>query len=299
MIKLPKKTINIVLILATLTAAVYYFSKHKNLLSTLRHVSPILIAEIFLLNIVMFAALILIFKATLNLTKLKIGLFENGLLNAYSMFINFFIPGQAGPAFRGYYLYKKYKLKILDYTLATVIYYVFYGLISVVLVFAGSKPWWMTVSVAAIIIGIIALGSRIYLKRYKEEKLNLRMKPLLYLFLATLLQSVVQIVIYFSELHYLNHNINFNQVVTYTGAANLALFVGLTPGAIGVRETFLILTEKLNHITSSTIVLANVIDRSVFVIFLLCLGVLILAFKAKDRLSVDNIKQAGAESGIK
>jgi uncharacterized membrane protein YbhN (UPF0104 family) len=299
MIKLPKKTINIVLILATLTAAVYYFSKHKDLLSVLGHVSPVLIIEIFLFNIVMFAVLILIFKATLNLTKLKIGLFENGLLNAYSMFINFFIPGQAGPAFRGYYLYKKYRLKILDYTLATAIYYVFYGLISIVLVFAGSKPWWMTTLVATIVIGMIAIGSRIYLRRYKEEKLNLKIRPLLYLFMATLLQSIVQIIIYFSELHYLNHNISFNQVVTYTGAANLALFVGLTPGAIGVRETFLILTEKLNHISSSTIVLANVIDRSVFIVFLLCLGIVILVFKAKDRLIVDKVKQAEAEAGIK
>jgi uncharacterized membrane protein YbhN (UPF0104 family) len=290
MIKLPKKTINIVLILATLTAVVYYFSKHRNLLGVLRHLSPSLILLIFLLNIVMFGVLILIFKATLNLTRLKLGWFENGLLNAYSMFINFFIPGQAGPAFRGYYLYKKYKLKILDYTLATAIYYVFYGLISLVLVFAGSRPWWMTVIATTLIIGSIVFASRIYYKKYKDEKLNLSFRPLLYLLLATVLQTIVQICIYFSELHYLNHDISFNQVVTYTGAANLALFVGLTPGAIGVRETFLILTEKLNHISSSTIVLANVIDRSVFVVFLLCLGILILVFKAKDKLTVEDTK---------
>jgi uncharacterized membrane protein YbhN (UPF0104 family) len=290
MIKLPKKTINIVLILATLTAVVYYFSKHRNLLGVLRHLSPSLILLIFLLNIVMFGVLILIFKATLNLTRLKLGWFENGLLNAYSMFINFFIPGQAGPAFRGYYLYKKYKLKILDYTLATAIYYVFYGLISLVLVFAGSRPWWMTVIATTLIIGLIVFASRIYYKKYKDEKLNLSFRPLLYLLLATVLQTIVQICIYFSELHYLNHDISFNQVVTYTGAANLALFVGLTPGAIGVRETFLILTEKLNHISSSTIVLANVIDRSVFVVFLLCLGILILVFKAKDKLTVEDTK---------
>jgi uncharacterized membrane protein YbhN (UPF0104 family) len=290
MIKLPKKTINIVLILATLTAVVYYFSKHRNLLGVLRHLSPSLILLIFLLNIVMFGVLILIFKATLNLTRLKLGWFENGLLNAYSMFINFFIPGQAGPAFRGYYLYKKYKLKILDYTLATAIYYVFYGLISLVLVFAGSRPWWMTVIATTLIIGLIVFASRIYYKKYKDEKLNLSFRPLLYLLLATVLQTIVQICIYFSELHYLNHDISFNQVVTYTGAANLALFVGLTPGAIGVRETFLILSEKLNHISSSTIVLANVIDRSVFVVFLLCLGILILVFKAKDKLTVEDTK---------
>jgi uncharacterized membrane protein YbhN (UPF0104 family) len=288
--KPSKKTINIILILATLTVAVYYFSKHKNLLGVLRHLSPSLILLIFLLNIVMFGVLILIFKATLNLTRLKLGWFESGLLNAYSMFINFFIPGQAGPAFRGYYLYKKYKLKILDYTLATAIYYVFYGLISLVLVFAGSKPWWMTVIATTLIIGSIVFASRIYYKKYKDEKLNLSFRPLLYLLLATVLQTIVQICIYFSELHYLNHDISFNQVVTYTGAANLALFVGLTPGAIGVRETFLILTEKLNHISSSTIVLANVIDRSVFVVFLLCLGILILVFKAKDKLTVEDTK---------
>jgi uncharacterized membrane protein YbhN (UPF0104 family) len=90
------------------------------------------------------------------------------------------------------------------------------------------------------------------------------------------------------EIHSVKHGVRFSQVVTYAGTANLALFVSLTPGAIGIRESFLILSEKLNHLSSSTIVLANVVDRSVYIAFLLILGVVIALLKVRDRLGVLN-----------
>jgi uncharacterized membrane protein YbhN (UPF0104 family) len=289
MIKLPKKSINIVLILATLIAAVYYFSKHRLLLTSLKHVPATLVITIYLLNILMFGVLIMILTATLRLAKLKLKFNENALINAYSLVLNFFIPGQAGPAYRAYYLFKKHKLKILDYTLSTIIYYLIYGLISVILVLAGSRPWWMSIilSIVFIMVGIVSV--KLYISKFKHDRLDLNYKPVVILVIATFTQTILQMIIYYTELHYLNHAIKISQVITYTGAANLALFVGLTPGAIGIRESFLLLTERLNHVTSSTIVLANVIDRAIFLLFLLTLASIILIVKAKDKLNTDLI----------
>jgi len=290
MIKLPKRTINISIILATLVAAVYYFSKHHNLLSQLGHLSVITILLVFSLYIVMFVVLLIIFKATVNMVNIKLSLKENSLVNAYSLFMNFFIPGQTGPAYRAYYLNKIHRLKVLDYGLVTIVYYLIYGLVSVILVFAGSQAWWLTIGVATITLLAAIIGFKLYSHKFKHYRLNLSPRTLGYILIATILQSIIQATIYFVELHSINKAIHIQQVITYTGAANLALFVALTPGAIGIRESFLLLSEKLHHISSANIVLANVIDRSVFLVFLLTLGLLIFIFKIGDRLSIVKAK---------
>ena len=110
-LRISKRTLNIVIILSTLTAAVYYFYKHHTLLTDLKKISPFVAVEVFFLYILMLAVLILIYQATMKLVNIKISFKENGLINAYSLFMNFFIPGQTGPAFRAYYMKKNYSLK--------------------------------------------------------------------------------------------------------------------------------------------------------------------------------------------
>jgi uncharacterized membrane protein YbhN (UPF0104 family) len=222
----------------------------------------------------------------MKLVNIKISFKENGLINAYSLFMNFFIPGQTGPAFRAYYMKKNYSLKYLNYTLSTIFYYLIYGLLSVIFILVGSQPIYLSLPVILIFILIAVLAIRIYLKKKKQVRLELSIKSIAFLTLATFCQVVLQSVIYFIEIHSITSGIHFNQVITYTGVANLALFAALTPGAIGIREGLLILTEKLNHVTSNTIVLANVIDRSVYIIFLLILGILIAGLKIKQKLGV-------------
>jgi uncharacterized membrane protein YbhN (UPF0104 family) len=209
--------------------------------------------------------------------------------------MNFFIPGQTGVAFRAYYMKKNYQLKYLDYTLATIIYYLIYAVISVIFIVAGSQPYYLTLPIILAVIALAALGIKIYLRRNQKGRLKLHLKSLSYLALITLAQVVLQSLIYMIEIHSVKHGVKFSQVVTYTGTANLALFVALTPGAIGIRESFLILSEKLNHLSSSTIVLANVIDRSVYIAFLLILGVVIALLKVRERLGISKIIESPAD----
>jgi uncharacterized membrane protein YbhN (UPF0104 family) len=235
----------------------------------------------------MLAVLVLIYQATMHLVDKRLSLKENGLINIYSLFMNFFIPGQAGPAFRAYYMKKNYQLKYLDYTLSTIIYYLLYAVLSLLFVVAGSQPYYISLPIIAALIAIAVIGVVIYIKRNKKARLNLTAKNISLLVIATACQLAVQALIYFIEVHSIKSSVSFSQIITYTGTANLALFVALTPGAIGIREGFLILTEKLNHLSSSTIVLSNVIDRSVYLIFLLALGLIIAALKIGQKLGVD------------
>ena len=134
----------------------------------------------------------------------------------------------------------------------------------------------------------LAIYAYLSVTKFKKSDLNLSPVNILYLIGATVMQTIIQIAIYSIELHNSNgsQHIGLNQVITYTGAANLALFVAITPGAIGIRESFLLSTERLHHISSNSIIVANIIDRSVYLIFLMALGVFLLmsSLQVKNKL---------------
>jgi uncharacterized membrane protein YbhN (UPF0104 family) len=127
-----------------------------------------------------------------------------------------------------------------------------------------------------------------YAKRSKvdKESLDLNVNNFIYLFLVTLSQTILQILIYYSELRGIKSNASIGQATSYTGAANLSLFVGLTPGAIGIREAFLLFSQRLHHISSSNIVAASIIDRSVYLIFLGIVFLITISMHAKEKLKV-------------
>jgi uncharacterized membrane protein YbhN (UPF0104 family) len=285
MYKKLRPIISVAIVLTALSFGIYYLLKHHSLVKQLAQ-TPIWVSlAILCLYTVMFGVLILILSASINICNKKLIQRENAQLNAHSLFINFFVPGQGGPVYRGVYLYKKHKLKVKNYLAVTMLYYVFYAVVSIFLLLISVRPWWQTILATSLIAvaGIFVVSkysSRIKLSR---DTLNLSPKAVSYLFFVTVLQSMLQTFIYAVELHSVNSHIGFSQVLTYTGAANLALFVGLTPGAIGIRESFLIFTRHLHHISSANIILANVIDRSVYFVFLILLLVATIALQVRVR----------------
>jgi uncharacterized membrane protein YbhN (UPF0104 family) len=298
MLKKYKPVISVALVSLTIAFAVYYLAKHHSMMKQLVHTPLYISIGILGLYTVMFGVLIVILSASINICNRKLVQKENAQLNAHSLFINFFIPGQGGPVYRGVYLYKKHKLRVKNYIMATMIYYVFYGIISSFLLLMTVRPWWQTaiVTIAAGLAGFLILKKYSGKFKLKKDSLNLSAKALLYLFLATLTQTLLQAFIYGVELHTVNSHIGVTQVLTYTGAANLALFVGLTPGAIGIRESFLIFTRHLNHISSANIILANVIDRSVYFVFLILLLIATIALQLRGKSRAKSLSMAFREA---
>lgn len=282
----------IALALLTLAAFIYYLPRHSYLITKLGQTSPLTLIELAMLYVAWFAALWIIVLASLVICKKTLGIKEGFLLNSYSTLFNFFVPGQGGIAVRGMYLKKNKNLGLGKFVFVTLIYYMFYAIVSAGLLLGDNRPWWQTLGVT-LIIGGLSLGIiYIYKKRGKTKtgELDLSVTTLTYLMLATLFQAIVQIVIYAVELHSVNSNISLRQIITYTGAANFALFAALTPGAIGIRESFLIFSRNLHHITIANIVAANVIDRAIFIVFLGLLFLLTVSFHAKNKFSVKQIK---------
>jgi len=287
--KLLRRIATVVILVLSVGLVAYYLVKHRSLLTQLGHISPWVILSILLLYGVLFGVLLVILIATLRLCGVRLGKQENIILNAYSLIINnFFIIGQNGPIFRGYYLKKHYGLKVRNYVSVTLLYLLMYGIISVFFIFLGSQAWWLSVlaGIAMIVAGATLVKLYIRRKKFNADELSITPKGVAFLLISTLAQVVVQAIIYGVELHSSGHaHVDIGQVITYTGTANLALFVALTPGAIGIRESFLLLSEHLNHISSSMIVVANVIDRSVYLVFLLIILAVTLSLHAKDKLT--------------
>jgi uncharacterized membrane protein YbhN (UPF0104 family) len=280
--------------LAVLCVAIAVFARylyaHPDLARQLLRTSPVVIASLLAMYTLWFAALALTVHATLLLCRRHLPVREQVLLNAYSTLVNFFVPGQGGVAVRGLYLKRNHGLGVKTYVLGCLCYYAAYALLSTLMLLAPSLPWWQTISAMLLVAaGCFAIIS-FYIKRSPASGrgLDIRLSRLALLVATTLLQGLVQIALYFFELRSVAPGTSLMQAATYTGAANLSLFVALTPGGIGVRESFLLFSKRLHHVGADTIVAASLLDRASFLLLLGLLALLTVALHARAAVRLDS-----------
>jgi uncharacterized membrane protein YbhN (UPF0104 family) len=270
-----------VLILAlTIMAFIYYFAHNPEVADQLSRTSPAVISLLLFLYLIFTASLGLITYVTVKLCYVKLPKSESMLLSAYSSVINFFGPLQSGPAFRAAYLKLKHNVALKNYTAATLCYYFFYGVFSGLMLVSGVLKGWLV-----LVIGVVLLGAYIIwrIPQLSDRLKALNLNNLFYLALATMLQVVIFTLIFYVELKNVAPGTSFSQAVIYTGAANLALFVSLTPGAVGFRESFLLFSQNLHQVSSDTIVAANILDRAIYIVLILILAVFIFGTHANRR----------------
>jgi uncharacterized membrane protein YbhN (UPF0104 family) len=286
-----KLAVAIVILLATVGLFVRYAATHPEVISKVRDLSPGMLAVLLCFYALWFVSVSVVLKISLHMYNKPITKQENMLLNAYSSLVNFFGPGQSGPAFRGLYLKKRHNFSLKHYIFTTLVYYAFYAVLSAFLLCVGSRPWWQTV-----LLMIAAAASSVFVIQLYAKRSSLKDQPginptnMAYMFGAVALQMVAQVGIYYVELHNVSPGVSFSQILTYTGAANFALFVSLTPGAIGIREAFLVFSQSLHHISNSAIVAANIIDRAAYLVVLGIMFVAVITLHAKDRLHVRQVR---------
>jgi uncharacterized membrane protein YbhN (UPF0104 family) len=284
-----KTAIALAILAATLGAFIYYIGKNPAVVDKLKDLPPGTLVLILALDAVAFGCFVLVTRASLLLYGKRMGRQENVLFNAYSALINFFGPGQSGPLFRGAYLKKRHGLGVKQYVFATLIYYGFFGVISLLFVMAGTRPWYET----AMVVTAATLASVSIMRRYKQRAkigaAKLDVPHIGMIGAAALGQLLLMVAIYGVELHAAGANPSFSQTLSYTGIANLTVFVALTPGAIGIREAFLLFSEKLHHIGDQAIVAANVMDRGIYLVFLGILFLLVIGLHAKKKLQVSQL----------
>jgi uncharacterized membrane protein YbhN (UPF0104 family) len=259
------RTLLAVVILAITAAAFFrYIQQHPETLQRLTSLSPLVVIALLGLCSVTFFSYMLITRVCLRIYHKTMPMQEQFLFNSYSSLINFFGPGQSGPIFRGAYLKKRHNLGVKQFAFTVLLYLAFFAVISAMLVVVGSRPWWQTVLL------MLAVGSVSWLiiRHYKKKSHidthgGLNLVNLSLFFVLVVAQVLLLAVTYGVELTAVDADASLGQILSYTGVSNFSLFVALTPGAIGIREAFLVFSQDLHHISSDTIVAANIIDRGV------------------------------------
>lgn len=287
--KAIRTAIAVSVLVATVIVFAVYIRSHPEIIQALRDVSPAIIAGLFLLYTVFMATLIWIQRATLELCGIVLGRKESTLLVLYSSIINFFGPLQSGPAFRAAYLKAKHNVSLKKYTGATLLYYLFYGVFSLVLIGAYLVGWMV---VAACLLVMLLIPFILKTERFR----TLEAGKIWNLAFASLAQVAVMTVIYYVEIKTFFPDVSYLQSLVYTGAANLALFVSLTPGAIGFRESFLFFSQSLHGVSNAVIAAASIVDRAVYISLLIICAIVIFGLHANDYLRIKQDKKAGSKT---
>jgi uncharacterized membrane protein YbhN (UPF0104 family) len=285
-------TLIILIVGATLAVFTQYLLTHPEIIGTVLGMHP---AAIMLLTIAYIGTIIanaFVLSASLRMIGKRVGFVENASLTGYSSVVNFFGPLQSGPGFRAAYLKQRYGVSLGKFFYATLVFYGFFAAINaavILIAIALRAPS----SLAGLIIAgslvaaclVIWLAYRFVLKiRQAFRAIKLTDGNFWLIGLGALALSLCTTAAYFLELLHVDPTVNFLQTTVYAAAANLALFVSLTPGAIGFRESFLLLTQQLHQIPSNVVLAASIIDRAFYVVFLLALFLFLLAIGARTKL---------------
>lgn len=285
------------LLVFTAASFVWFFVNHPEYWEKLKSVSPWVIGIVVVLNIPMLLILTFLSDMTIKLCGRSINKRENFILTAYSTLVNFFGPLQSGPGVRAAYLKARHRVRIKDYTLASLLLLAIFAIINLLFLLIGTRPWGQ-VTLLLVVLGLFGYLIFGYIEKrdtnINESKFRLNSKLLAGIIIGTFVQVSLMVVWYYIELKSVDQGVHFSQAVSYTGAANFSLFVSITPAGAGFREAFLILSKNIHHVSTGDIASANLIDRVSYVIFLGLLFLLVLSMHAKQkivkmkRLSVTN-----------
>jgi uncharacterized membrane protein YbhN (UPF0104 family) len=273
-----KKPLAIIIIALSLVLLAIYTLLHPELITNLMRTDPRVLVILCVLYGLIVVSQLFIMLAVIRLCGKQLAFKRGVLLSIYSTLINFFGPLQSGPSARAVYLKAAIKLRIRDYILATMYYYFAFGAISGSLLFMNTVPILTVLGIVLSIIITIAGTKKLHL-----EKLS---KYIFIIYIVTVLQVLITVTIYYLELNVTSStHYSTMQAFVYTASANLSMFVSITPGAIGIREAFVVFAQSLHHIPLVSIVAAGVLDRAFYIVFLFMLFIFTSGIHLQDMFS--------------
>lgn len=277
---------------ATLAVFTQYLITHPQVIGVVLGIHPAAVMLLTLAYVGTILANAFVLSASLRMIGKRVGFSENASLTGYSSVVNFFGPLQSGPGFRAAYLKQRHGVSLGKFFYATLVFYGFFFVINAAVILAAIAlkfPLGVGATVFAASVIILELAGWLayrFLPRSRRlfGAIKLTNVNFWLIGLGALALSLCTTAAYFVELIHVDPTVNFLQSIIYAAAANLALFVSLTPGAIGFRESFLLLTQQLHQIPNHVVLAASIIDRAFYVVFLLGLFLFLLAIGARTKL---------------
>lgn len=284
--KQPKVRASLVVLIiaATIVIFAHYLLTHPKVIQTLIHLPPLLLVVLGVGYVAAIASNAYVLHASLLLIGTRAPYADNILLTGYSSIINFFGPLQSGPGARALYLKTKYNVRIRDFLGTALVFYAFFAVINcLILGIAAIRRFPSVLGISLVALAVL-FGIVLFIILFtKSSKFNQLIRSLKFhdkhfwqIGLGACLLIISTAGIYYAELQHVVSSVSIWQALIYSAAANLALFVSLTPGAIGFREGFLVFSEKLHGLDTATVLSASIIDRAFYIVFLAVLFVAII-----------------------
>ena len=291
-----RRPLTILVLIVTFGVFILYIYKNPSVIQTVLHVNfftAIVINAGYILNLLA-NAVVLVYS--LRYIRKNIPLVDALAVTGYSSVVNFFGPLQSGPGFRAVYLKRVYDVGIKKYGVTVLIFYLFFGIINAGVVaiawlWKSTNIWLMLL---LLLCGMIAVATLLRSKKVTSllSRIRFSNRNILMIFLGALLLVAAVFITYFAELSYVNSAIDYTQGIIYSSVANLSLFVSLTPGAIGFRESFLMFSQSLHGISTQDIISASIIDRAYNIFFLLIVFIAASGISNRHKLGLRNAKPA-------
>jgi|SRR3989344_6258006 len=285
---------------------VWFYATNPDAIKELASLHPAAIASIILLQFLTLVLNDLTIKTIIAKLGTKLN-FSQGLFAAYiSSFGNYFLPLSGGAALRAVYLkrnhnfsYKKfismmYGMYIVSFLATSSVVlvsmaglYVLDGLfvLSLYLLMAFLFLFTLSLSSARIRVDdvILRFFGRFRLSRPFVDKANKvtvgwkqltkERKLVIKLLSYALLNIFTRAIMYFIAFQAIGIDINFLQALIYNSIISLSLYLTVTPGSIGIRETMLLLFGTGLFFSDTAILAVSLIDRASLILLLLGLFV--------------------------
>lgn len=292
---MKNKALRIILLTTVLVAFTLYFSYNQEQFARIGDLTFWEILLIIIGQSMVIVSNIFILMILVRFIARRVGFIDAARITAYSSLINFFGFLQGGLGFRGVYLRKYYQMSLRKYfTLTFVQYCIFFGIAGLLLVVG----LWLTSGVQQVIFFLLLglfLITLIFLvidrikpiayvnalERLKRTRHILQVWPLLGIAAATVFQLSGSMLASAVELHAVGATISLGSLFIYTGISQFAIIIALTPGAIGIRETILLIVQQQMNLTTEHIIVASTIDRVIYFVTLALFAP--LAISAKKR----------------
>jgi len=276
------KALRLILLASVIVAFALYFSYNQAQFAKIGELSFWEILLIIIGQSMVIISNIFILMILVRFIARRLGFIDAARITAYSSLINFFGFLQGGLGFRGVYLKRHYQMSLRKYFVLTLVQYCIFFSIAGLLLIVGL---WLTSGVQKVIFFLLLalfLVTLIFividkikpvayvnmLDRIKRTHHIFQVWPLLGIAAATIFQLSGSMLANAIELHAVGANISFGSLLIYTGISQFAIIIALTPGAIGIRETILLIVQQQMSLTTEHIIVASTIDRVIYFVTL-------------------------------
>lgn len=281
-------------LLVCAVALFFYIREH---LSEFSSISDVSVQYVFLIGCASFAGLVvngLFLKVLLGQFGISLGFFEYFSISVLTSFGNVFLPMKGGAGFRAVYLKSKYNYDYSYFVAGLAGNYLVCFNVTALTALAGMTLYWAETGYfnipAAAVFLTIAIGTfwTIFSPprafdwipvRWAREQANHVLsgwntvrkskRTVTHLFMLVIINVFISSMMCWLEFLAFGmkdargETIGIAQSAVFSAVGSLAVFVGLTPAALGIRESLLMFSSEILGITPAQALAASLLDRTV------------------------------------